>query len=113
MELVYVEEHEHIGAAFAREKQIQNWSRAKRLALIEQRWTTCTSSPGSAASEVSTRIRERIRWGRPCRTPARAPGLDTPRWRSAARPPISAWAGGHSDVGAELVVGALGCRRRT
>ncbi len=38
VELVYVEEHEHIGAAFAREKQIQNWSRAKRLALIEQRW---------------------------------------------------------------------------
>jgi putative endonuclease len=36
--LVYTEEHEHIGAAFAREKQIQNWSRAKRLALIEQRW---------------------------------------------------------------------------
>ncbi len=32
--LVWTEEHEHVGAAFAREKQIQNWSRAKRLALI-------------------------------------------------------------------------------
>ncbi|UAL31276.1 GIY-YIG nuclease family protein [Nocardioides rotundus] len=36
--LVWFEEHEHIGAAFAREKQIQNWSRAKRIALIEQRY---------------------------------------------------------------------------
>ncbi len=35
--LVWCEEHEHVGAAFAREKQIQNWSRAKRIALIEQR----------------------------------------------------------------------------
>ncbi len=32
--LVWHEEHENIGAAFAREKQVQNWSRAKRLALI-------------------------------------------------------------------------------
>jgi putative endonuclease len=38
VKLMYTEEHEHIGAAFAREKQIQNWSRAKRLALVEQRW---------------------------------------------------------------------------
>lgn len=35
--LVWVEEHDHVGNAFLREKQIQNWSRAKRLALIEQR----------------------------------------------------------------------------
>jgi putative endonuclease len=38
VELVYAEEHEHIGAAFAREKQVQNWGRAKRIALTEQRW---------------------------------------------------------------------------
>ena len=36
--LVWHEEHEHVGAAFAREKQVQNWSRAKRLALIDQRY---------------------------------------------------------------------------
>jgi putative endonuclease len=36
--LVWVEEHEHVGAAFAREKQIQNWGRAKRMALIEGRY---------------------------------------------------------------------------
>ena len=34
VELVWHEEHEHVGSAFSREKQIQNWSRAKRLALI-------------------------------------------------------------------------------
>ena len=38
VELVWFEEHDNIGAAFAREKQIQNWGRAKRLALIEQRY---------------------------------------------------------------------------
>ncbi len=36
--LLYVEEFDRIDDAFNREKQIQNWSRAKRLALIEQRW---------------------------------------------------------------------------
>ncbi len=36
--LVWFEEHEHIGSAFAREKQIQSWGRAKRIALIEQRY---------------------------------------------------------------------------
>jgi putative endonuclease len=35
--LVWCEPHDHVGNAFLREKQIQNWSRAKRLALIEQR----------------------------------------------------------------------------
>jgi putative endonuclease len=36
--LVWFEEFENVGAAFAREKQIQNWGRAKRLALIDQRY---------------------------------------------------------------------------
>jgi putative endonuclease len=36
VELVWHEEHENVGAAFAREKQIQNWSRRKREALIRQ-----------------------------------------------------------------------------
>ncbi|HEY0889067.1 MAG TPA: GIY-YIG nuclease family protein [Nocardioides sp.] len=38
VELVWCEEYDNIGAAFTREKQIQNWSRAKRLALIAQRY---------------------------------------------------------------------------
>ena len=33
--LVYVEEYSRIDEAFAREKQVQNWSRAKRVALID------------------------------------------------------------------------------
>ena len=43
VELVWHEEHEHVGAAFAREKQIQNWSRAKRLALIRQDYESLPS----------------------------------------------------------------------
>ena len=37
VELVYLEEYDRIADAFAREKQVQNWSRAKRIALIEGR----------------------------------------------------------------------------
>jgi putative endonuclease len=62
VELVYVEEHEHVGAAFAREKQIQNWSQAKRLALIEQRW-----------DDLHELARRRVK---PRRTDL-SPGLDT------------------------------------
>ena len=35
VELVWHEEYEKVSHAFARETQVQNWSRAKRLALIE------------------------------------------------------------------------------
>ena len=34
VKLVYVEEYDRISDAYAREKQVQNWSRAKREALI-------------------------------------------------------------------------------
>jgi putative endonuclease len=34
IELVYYEEYQRISEAFYREKQIQGWSRAKKLALI-------------------------------------------------------------------------------
>jgi putative endonuclease len=34
VKLVYSEEYERVSDAFAREKQVQNWSRAKREALI-------------------------------------------------------------------------------
>jgi putative endonuclease len=37
-DLVYVEDYERIADAYAREKQVQNWSRAKRIALIEGRF---------------------------------------------------------------------------
>ena len=35
--LVYFEEYERISDAYGREKQLQNWSRKKRVALIEGR----------------------------------------------------------------------------
>jgi len=38
VELVFAEDSESIETAFQREKQIQGWSRAKKRALIEQRW---------------------------------------------------------------------------
>jgi len=65
--LVYQEEHEHIGAAFAREKQIQGWSRAKRWALIEQRW-----------DDLHDLSRKRGRGSRPTRLPVVEP-FETPR----------------------------------
>ncbi|WP_051479115.1 GIY-YIG nuclease family protein [Arthrobacter sp. H5] len=37
VQLAYCEEYERVTDAFAREKQVQNWSRAKRIALIEGR----------------------------------------------------------------------------
>lgn len=36
--LVWYEEYEHIGLAYAREKQIQGWGRRKRIALTLQRY---------------------------------------------------------------------------
>ncbi len=38
VELVYFEEYERIDDAFFREKQVQNWSRKKKEALIEGRY---------------------------------------------------------------------------
>ena len=34
MELVYGEEYDNVADAYSREKQVQNWGRAKREALI-------------------------------------------------------------------------------
>jgi len=36
--LVWAEQYDRVDEAFAREKQVQRWGRAKRLALIEQRY---------------------------------------------------------------------------
>jgi putative endonuclease len=38
VKLVFAQEFDRIDEAFAREKQIQNWGRAKRIALIEGRY---------------------------------------------------------------------------
>ena len=38
VKLVYAEEFERVADAFRREKQIQGWSRAKKIALMESDW---------------------------------------------------------------------------
>jgi putative endonuclease len=40
VELAYFEEYRNIAEAFAREKQVQNWSHAKREALIQRAFHT-------------------------------------------------------------------------
>jgi len=45
--LVFAEEYERVDEAFAREKQIQGWSRAKRAALIAR---SAQSLPGLSGS---------------------------------------------------------------
>ena len=38
VELAWAQEFDNIAHAYALEKQIQGWSRAKRIALIDDRW---------------------------------------------------------------------------
>ncbi len=38
VKLVYAEEYDRISDAYCREKQVQNWSRAKREALINENY---------------------------------------------------------------------------
>jgi putative endonuclease len=49
--LVYVEEFDRRDDAWAREKQIQGWSHAKRLALVEGRLDDLRALSKSRASE--------------------------------------------------------------
>lgn len=52
--LVYAEQFETVDAAFRREKQIQGWSRAKKLALIELRGHELPGLSRSRAGDAST-----------------------------------------------------------
>ncbi|GAA2245036.1 GIY-YIG nuclease family protein [Promicromonospora sukumoe] len=54
VELVHSEEFSRIDDAYAREKQVQGWSRAKRLALIEDR---LEALPELARSRTGVRTR--------------------------------------------------------
>ena len=54
VELVYSTEFDRIDDAFAWEKQVQNWSRAKRLALIEGRLEDLPKLSRSVRPLVST-----------------------------------------------------------
>ena len=44
VELAYFEEYGRVADAWAREKQIQNWSRAKREALMVGDWTAVAAA---------------------------------------------------------------------
>ncbi len=39
VELIYFEEFDRVDEAFYREKQVQNWSRKKKEALMRRQWT--------------------------------------------------------------------------
>ena len=56
VELVWSEEFDRIDDAFAREKQVQNWGREKRIALIERRYEDL---PKLAERRSKRRRRER------------------------------------------------------
>ncbi len=51
VELVYYEEFQRIDDAFAREKQVQGWSRAKKKALIQGQFGKLTDLSKSTASK--------------------------------------------------------------
>ena len=38
VKLVYAEHYDHVADAFYREKQVQGWSRKKKIALMESNW---------------------------------------------------------------------------
>lgn len=38
VKLVYAEHFDYVADAFYREKQVQGWSRAKKIALMESKW---------------------------------------------------------------------------
>ncbi|WP_407360445.1 GIY-YIG nuclease family protein [Microbacterium sp. LBN7] len=52
--LVYAEQFDTVDAAFGREKQIQGWSRAKKIALIELRGQDLPALSRSRGADAST-----------------------------------------------------------
>lgn len=52
VELLFAQEFERIEEAYAAEKQVQNWSRAKRIALVEGRFDLL---PGLARKDFTRR----------------------------------------------------------
>ena len=52
--LVYAEKFATVDAAFFREKQVQGWSRAKKIALIEERGDDLPGLSASRGRDAST-----------------------------------------------------------
>ena len=58
--LVYFERFERISDAFAREQQVQRWSRAKKEALIDGRWDDLVGLARSHDASTSPATGERL-----------------------------------------------------
>jgi putative endonuclease len=64
--LIYFEEFDRIGEAFYREKQIQGWSRAKKMALMERNFdelhklAACANNSHSSRYEFEKAIKAKI-----------------------------------------------------
>ncbi len=58
VKLLWQQEYEHVGEAFFWEKRIQNWSRAKKQALIRGDYTAL---PGLAKKDFSKRRSDETR----------------------------------------------------
>ena len=54
VELVYYEEFQRVDDAFAREKQVQGWSRAKKIALIQGQFDKLTDLSKSSTNKHVT-----------------------------------------------------------
>ena len=55
--LIWSEEHQRVDDAFRREKQIQNWSRAKRLALARGDTAALRAAARSSRDSASAAVR--------------------------------------------------------
>ena len=77
VKLVYSEEYERVADAFNREKQVQNWSRAKREALIKG---TPELLPALAKKKFEKQKVQEDTESMPS-----AGGLDTPPWSRYGR----------------------------
>ncbi|MGQ1908199.1 GIY-YIG nuclease family protein [Marinifilum sp. RC60d5] len=55
VKLVYFEEYDRVDHAFYREKQIQGWSRKKKLALIEGRFSDLPGLSKSPSTSSGTK----------------------------------------------------------
>ena len=106
VKLVWVEEHENVGAAFAREKQIQSWSRAKRRALIEGRFGDLPQLAKKPSGKPQATRTGRVPRGRGSRYGAGAPTRPT-KSGAPTRPTSDVVPLDHGQVGAGCLTGGV------
>ncbi|MEE2522287.1 GIY-YIG nuclease family protein [Pseudarthrobacter sp. J47] len=86
VKLVWFEEFSRVDQAFAREKQVQGWGRAKRDALISGRYNDLPALSVSRSSQSRRQVSTSSTTGAAGSRQARPPRLQGPRSRQA-RPP--------------------------